>query len=61
MAKELMTLAEFEDLPEWLRDGIKQGIEEGFQIWQRIRDFAASVTPEPLNYDNTTHCNAIQD
>ncbi len=56
-----MTLAEFESLPAWLRDGVKQGIEEGFQIWQRIREFAASVTPEPLNYDNTTHCNAIQD
>jgi|GEM_PF-5527098 len=61
MAKKLITLDEFHDLPDWLRDGIKQGIEEGFQKWQSIREFAASVTQEPLNYDNTTHCNAIQD
>ena len=61
MAKELMTLDEFEDSPDWLRDGIEQAIEEGFQTWQKIREFAATVTPEPLNYDNTTHCNAIQD
>lgn len=56
-----MTLAEFESFPEDVRIGIKEAIEGGFSIWQEIRTAAASIAPEPLCYDNTTHCNAIQD
>ena len=59
--KKLMTLSEFNELPHDIKDGIRQGIEDGFNQWQAIRAMAASLTPEPLCYDNTTHCNAIQD
>lgn len=61
MARNILSLDEFKNLPSDFLKFLDDSIQQGFDQWQKIRQYAASITNEPLCYDNTSHCNCIQD